>query len=986
MPTRHQIVTVKTKFRWKASVNDGSLRLPWYQLKDPQICMDFIRRVKEKYTEHAEIVGMKRRRNEPNQKMSTEMPVIFPSDILWDKLEKAIIMAAESIPTKEENINMFASNDETTTQLRIHDIFRTSQSPQRFDSLVKEHSITVNENITQECLSLQQNFQRYKRSSWRHVKMMTGHTSSRLRPPGKTKSEQLCNVRLHFQNTVQLKEVDNKIKFAEAPKSFIPISDGPFDLNELTTALKDMATGKAPGIDSIPIEALRVLNSDPFIQSILLHLINMVRESGRAPQTWKRVIQVPVPKKGDLGNMNNWRPICLIVHAAKLMNRMILNRILPTVDAQLSDCQYGFRPNRATTGAQATLIELCQKASRENPGVALGFVDFRQAFPSVSFFSIRAALEAFHIPQHLSSMIMSMYEKTEAVVRCKSGVTDTFPIQCGTLQGDVLAPVLFLMVLDRVMVEVYKENEFGLILRRAGTKRQGKPAQCLNYLAYADDLVLICPSLTNLNRVMERLEQTAAKVNLRLNIGVNKTAWMTVGQVNDAQGDLILTNGGLVPRITEYRYLGLKITNKGVIVNFEDRINLAWAATHRLQSLWKSGLTLVTKFHLFESLVSPLLLYGCGNFSLIKKDADFIDCEVNRMRRLALGVRTWDGTRGTPCDALYGNRMRLSNACRVLRVQMLGHLIRGNNPFKSVMLWRKATGKKYRPTLSEACAEDMELDVEDLNVLAGDRDWWASRVKFLREFLESHKSYMVFGSRSWKKVCQDLDTTTYKVLEGIEEGTDHSPLSADSEHIYVDGAVSSEAGKPAAGSGIVIVNSNGVRTRQHVLPPECTSPDRAELHSFLLGIQAASSSTRNTVIHTDSHYVWDWYHNVRVRFSIIGYGGMPNADLLTQIQGAIKERCTDSSLYVIKVRAHCGNSFNEKADEIARKAQRTAARRFSCVIHTQREGNKSNHGQKREHDLQEKSPHKVNMKKGKLKNTEEGSTVRIARSLNPENL
>ena len=84
--------------------------------------------------------------------------------------------------------------------------------------------------------------------------------------------------------------------------------------------------------------------------------------------------------------------------------------------------------------------------------------------------------------------------------------------------------------------------------------------------------------------------------------------------MNDAQGDLILTNGGLVPRITEYRYLGLKITNKGVIVNFEDRINLAWAATHRLQSLWKSGLTLVTKFHLFESLVSPYCCMAVETF------------------------------------------------------------------------------------------------------------------------------------------------------------------------------------------------------------------------------------------------------------------------------------------------------------------------------------------------------------------------------------
>ena len=57
---------------------------------------------------------------------------------------------------------------------------------------------------------------------------------------------------------------------------------------------------------------------------------------------------VPVPKKGDLTDTNNYRiPLTSLV--ATTLNRMILNRIQPEIEKKLRDNQNGFREGRCTT-------------------------------------------------------------------------------------------------------------------------------------------------------------------------------------------------------------------------------------------------------------------------------------------------------------------------------------------------------------------------------------------------------------------------------------------------------------------------------------------------------------------------------------------------------------------------------------------------------------------------------------------------------------
>ena len=60
-------------------------------------------------------------------------------------------------------------------------------------------------------------------------------------------------------------------------------------------------------------------------------------------------------------------------------------------------------------------------------------------------------LQAYGIPGQIIAAIRCLYENTKAKVISPDGETDTFDILAGVLEGDTLAPFLFIIVLDNVM-------------------------------------------------------------------------------------------------------------------------------------------------------------------------------------------------------------------------------------------------------------------------------------------------------------------------------------------------------------------------------------------------------------------------------------------------------------------------------------------------------------------------------------------------------
>jgi hypothetical protein len=67
------------------------------------------------------------------------------------------------------------------------------------------------------------------------------------------------------------------------------------------------------------------------------------------PQQWKESIIVPIHKKGDKTDCNNYRGISLLSTAYEMISNIILARLTPYVSEVIGDHQCGFRRNRSTS-------------------------------------------------------------------------------------------------------------------------------------------------------------------------------------------------------------------------------------------------------------------------------------------------------------------------------------------------------------------------------------------------------------------------------------------------------------------------------------------------------------------------------------------------------------------------------------------------------------------------------------------------------------
>ena len=117
---------------------------------------------------------------------------------------------------------------------------------------------------------------------------------------------------------------------------------------EIGGALGDMKSGKAPGIDSIMADLLRV-DTDTTV-NVLHELFNKTWEEESVPEDWSRGRIINLPKKGDLMSCGNWRGITLMSIVAKGMGRVLIKWIVAGTDAvELRREQAGFRKGRNTT-------------------------------------------------------------------------------------------------------------------------------------------------------------------------------------------------------------------------------------------------------------------------------------------------------------------------------------------------------------------------------------------------------------------------------------------------------------------------------------------------------------------------------------------------------------------------------------------------------------------------------------------------------------
>ena len=103
---------------------------------------------------------------------------------------------------------------------------------------------------------------------------------------------------------------------------------------------------------------------------------------------------------------------------------------------------------------------------------------------------MKQILLAYGTPEEIVSAIMMLYKNTKSMVRSPDGDTDFFNITKGVLQGDTLAPYLFVICLDYIMRSATENNaNLGFTLQQQRSRRH--PPKMITDADYADDLCII---------------------------------------------------------------------------------------------------------------------------------------------------------------------------------------------------------------------------------------------------------------------------------------------------------------------------------------------------------------------------------------------------------------------------------------------------------------------------------------------------------------
>ena len=553
--------------------------------------------------------------------------------------------------------------------------------------------------------------------AWRTVKDLAGkNVTSSVRLKGGSPKKRLESWSKHFQSLLG--------KEARLPEDYtlpsvqvseqLNIATSPFTLSELSAVVKQLKSSKAFGPDNIPA----LLWKDPHFSTILLNLCNHTFSTLTPPKIWRTSQIIPVPKKGDLSLANNYRGISLMSIAAKIYNKLLLNRLIPVVEPILRKNQNGFRRGRSTLSQILCLRRLIEESNMSKIDLALVFVDFSKAFDSVDRSKMFEILRLYGIPEGIIAAIKVMYTDNSSTVMTTDGETQAFPTLAGILQGDTLAPFLFIMVVDYIMrVSVDTITEKGYLLHPRRGSRQ--PAEYLTDTDFADDIALISQSLEHAQDLLQSLEQASNGVGLYLN--ETKTECLNRCLSN---ADLVVKtlNGASLKMVEDYVYLGSYISSSEK--DFSVRKGMAWSACNDMYKIWTSQLPRRIKIEIFRATIEPILLYGSETWTLSRKLEKRLDGTYTRLLMRAQNI-SW-GRHASVSD-IYGNLLHVSALVRSRRVQFAGHCFRAKSEtISSLLLWKSSSDKARGRKLSfpEVISRDTSIRTEDLGTAMLDKDVW----------------------------------------------------------------------------------------------------------------------------------------------------------------------------------------------------------------------------------------------------------------------
>ena len=282
------------------------------------------------------------------------------------------------------------------------------------------------------------------------------------------------------------------------------------------------------------------------IAPIITKIVNASFLCSKLPHDWKFSRVTPVYKgKGSRDDLNNYRPISVITHVAKIAEKVVQKQLLHYLlsnDLIVAD-QSAYRPQHNTQTALHRVVDSWIDNVCDGLLTGVCFLDIRKCFDTINHELLKEKLSYYGVTGAEYGWFSDYLNNRCQVVFHNQELSNKNDVTIGVPQGSVLGPTLFMLFIN----DISQSSNVGVCN------------------LYADDTIVYCQG-NSVNEVQEKLQVCVSQLNgwyknNKLSVNTSKSEVMVITSkrkiiADDLDNEI---DGVILNYVECANYLGMKI-------------------------------------------------------------------------------------------------------------------------------------------------------------------------------------------------------------------------------------------------------------------------------------------------------------------------------------------------------------------------------------------------------------------------------------------
>ena len=272
-----------------------------------------------------------------------------------------------------------------------------------------------------------------------------------------------------------------------------------FTEDEVHNVVRDIASDKAPGPDGYIGAFFKA--SWQVKKFDLMAVINyFCSQHDRHFKQLNSAHMILIPKKMDALSLADYRPISLTHSVAKLVSKLLANRLAPYLNQIVSRAQSAFIKKRSIHDNFLYTQNMIRELTRAKIPALFLKLDIAKAFDTVRWDYLLELLSAMGFGARWCSWISILLSTASTSVFLNGSRGKWFKYHTGLRQGDPLSPLLFILAMEPLQLLIQKAVTDG------GLQNMNVRNARLRLSLYADDAAMFLkPTREEVTKVQEIL-------------------------------------------------------------------------------------------------------------------------------------------------------------------------------------------------------------------------------------------------------------------------------------------------------------------------------------------------------------------------------------------------------------------------------------------------------------------------------------------------